>query len=76
MVNLVYLKETRGSIMKFGISWQVIQDLRVTIEADSEEDALAKFHDGKYDLDKVEVNDEDFLPERLGGYIECEGEVY
>lgn len=62
--------------MKFGISWQVIQDLRVTIEADSEEDALAKFYDGEYDLDKVEVNDEDFLPERLGGHIECEGEVY
>lgn len=62
--------------MKFGISWQAIQDLHVTIEADSEDDALAKFYDGEYDLDKVEVNDEDFLPKRLGGHIECEGEVY
>lgn len=75
MVNLVYLKETRGIIMKFGISWQVIQDLYVTIEASSEEEALEKFYDGEYDLSAVDVNDEDFLPERLGGHVECEGGV-
>lgn len=56
----------------FSITWKAVQEKYIEIEADSKEAALEKFYAGNYNLRSVEINDEDALPEHLGGYLICE----